>query len=232
MLYLVATPIGSIDEISQRALDILSRCENIICESTKEASTFLKAHNIAQRKFHVLNEHSQASDLLPLVTLCEQHDVALVSDSGTPGFCDPGADLVALCRRKNIPVRSILGCSALMGLLSLSSVKLTQFVFVGFLAAETEKRKTELKNLQRENRAMVLMDTPYRQMKLLTEISEAFPQRRLLLTQNLSQETEMTYEGRAADILVQIQQQQVQQLKAEFMILIYPADQIKGEHHR
>jgi 16S rRNA (cytidine1402-2'-O)-methyltransferase len=226
MLYLVATPIGDINEISKRALDILTRCENIICESTKEASTFLKAHNITQRKFHLLNEHSQASDLTPLVTLCEQYDVALVSDSGTPGFCDPGADLVAMCRRKKIPIHSVLGCSALMGLLSLSSVKLNQFVFVGFLAAENEKRKTELRNLQKENRAMVLMDTPYRQMKLLAEISETLPQRRLLLTQNLSQEIEMTFEGFASEILEQIHMQLAPQIKAEFMILVYPADKL------
>lgn len=228
MLYLVATPIGDQNEISKRALEILSRCENVICESTKEASTFLKFHQITQRKFHLLNEHSTPEDLLPLVELCMREDVALVSDSGTPGFCDPGADLVAKCRQKKIPIKSILGCSSLMGLLSLSSRKLEQFVFVGFLPAETEKRKAALKNLQKEHRALVLMDTPYRQMKLLAEISENLPKRTILLTQNLSQDTEKTYEGLASSVVQQIQNEKVQQLKAEFMILVYPADESKG----
>ncbi len=228
MLYLVATPIGDQNEISKRGLEILSRCENIICESTKEASTFLKSQGISQRKFHLLNEHSTPEDLLPLVKLCSNQDVALVSDSGTPGFCDPGADLVAKCRAQGIAIKSILGCSALMGLLSLSSRRIDQFVFMGFLPAESEKRKASLKNLQKEHRAIVLMDTPYRQMKLLSEIGETLPLRTLLLTQNLSQETERTYEGRGPQVIQQIQNEKVQQLKAEFMILIYPADEFKG----
>lgn len=222
MLYLVATPIGDKNEISKRALDILAQCENIICESTKEASTFLKFHQITGKKYHLLNEHSTAEDLPALVSLCEMQDVALVSDSGTPGFCDPGTDLVALCRSRQIPVKSVLGCSSLMGLLSLSSVKITQFVFIGFLNAETEKRKTELKALQKESRAMVFMDTPYRQMKLLADLAAAFPRRRLLLTQNLSDSTERTYEGTATEVALAVQSEAAPQLKAEFMILLYP----------
>lgn len=227
MLYLVATPIGDLNEISQRALDILRKCENIICESTKETSTLLKAHQIGQRKYHLLNEHSKPEDLSPLVDLCAANDVALVSDSGTPGFCDPGSALVAECRSKNISVKSVLGCSSLMGLLSLSSHRLGQFVFIGFLPAETEKRKAELKKLQREPRTMVLMDTPYRQMKLLSEIADFFPLRSLLLTQNLSQPNEKTYEGPAREVLRQIENETIPQLKAEFMILLYPANDFK-----
>ncbi len=218
MLYLVATPIGDSSEISLRALEILQRCPLIICESTKEASKFLRAHGINGKKYEILDEHSTIEDIKSLVPLCEQQDVALVTDCGTPGFCDPGADLVKLCRQKKIPVKSVLGASSLMGLLSLSGERLDEFIFRGFLPAETEARQKALRDLKSEKRALIIMDTPYRLKKTLNDMKEHFSQRKFLLTLNLSQEDECVLDGSIDKILSALPYE-----KAEFMLLIYPS---------
>ncbi len=218
MLYVVATPIGDVNEISQRALEILRTCDVVICESTKEASKLLRAHGISGKTYEVLDEHSTAEDKAALVPLCAEKTVALVSDCGTPGFCDPGADLVRLCRQKNIPVKSALGASALMGLLSLSGQRIDEFVFRGFLPAENEARARALKELTKEKRAIILMDTPYRLKKTLGDMKDHFSQRRFLLTLNLSQEDETVLEGTIDKVISGLRLE-----KAEFMLLIYPA---------
>ncbi|MNK80757.1 Ribosomal RNA small subunit methyltransferase I [compost metagenome] len=217
MLYLVATPIGDTNEISVRALDILREADIIICESTKEASKLLRSHGISGKKYEVLDEHSTPEDKAALVPLCANNKVALVTDCGTPGFCDPGADLVRLCRNKNVAVKSVLGPSALMGLLSLSGRRLDEFVFRGFLPAENEARAKALKDLTRENRAIILMDTPYRLKKTLSDMKEHFSNRKFLLTINLSQDDETVFDGTIDMILEHLKFD-----KAEFMLLIYP----------
>ncbi len=217
MLYIVATPIGETNEISQLALDILRESELIICESTKETSRLLRAHGITGKTYEVLNEHSTIEDKLHLAGLCASKTVALVSDCGTPGFCDPGADVVGLCRKQKIQVRSVLGPSSLMGLLSLSSQRPDQFVCRGFLPAETESRQKELRQLAKEARAIVIMDTPYRLKKTLKDMEDHFAKRSFLLALNLSQKDEAILEGSIQKI-----QSQLTFDKAEFMLLVYP----------
>lgn len=217
MLHIVATPIGETREISQRALDVLSAAEVIICESTKEASKLLRHFGITGKTFEVLNEHTTKEELLSLVPLCAEKKVALVSDCGTPGFCDPGADLIGLCRQKGIEVKSVLGPSALMGLLSLCGERIDEFVFRGFLPAETEARKKALKELTKEKRAVILMDTPYRLKKILQDMKENFPQRKMLMVMNLSQESEISIEGTIEQIIKKNPHD-----KAEFMLMLYP----------
>lgn len=216
MLYILATPIGDTNEITLRALEILKSTENIICESTKETSKLLKTHGISGKSYHVLDEHSQTDDIENLLQLCKTKDVALVSDCGTPVFCDPGSVLIQKCRQNKIVVKSVLGASSLMGLLSLSSQKITQFVFRGFLSAESEQRKKDWLDLKKETRAIVLMDTPYRMTKMIDELKLHFPQRKALIAMNLSSENELVLEDR-----IELLAQQVPKEKAEFMILIY-----------
>ncbi len=100
MLYVVATPIGVKTDISAHAVEVLTACTAIIGEEHKNTSRFLKFSGVPQKEIYVLNEHTRPGDLQELVELAQGQDVALVSDCGTPGFCDPGADLVKLCRQK------------------------------------------------------------------------------------------------------------------------------------
>jgi 16S rRNA (cytidine1402-2'-O)-methyltransferase len=106
---LVATPIGHPQDLSIRALKILTECNVVICESTKETSKLLRAHGVAGKKYEVLDEDSKAEDLVPLLEMIEKQNCALVSDCGAPGFCDPGADLVRLARKEIIQLKLFLG---------------------------------------------------------------------------------------------------------------------------
>ncbi len=218
MLYIVATPIGDNTEITLRAIQILKDADIILCESTKETSKLLKQLDIKAKRYEVINEHSDAKDIEEALEFCKNHTVALVSDCGTPAFCDPGNDLIRLCRKNNVPIKTVLGASSLMGLLSLSSVRLSQFYFRGFLPAENEKRAQEWKRIKAENQAIIIMDTPYRLKKTVEETLQNFNSRNILLALNLTQEDECILEGRPAYVL-----QNLKHDKAEFMLLIYPA---------
>ena len=222
MLYVVATPIGDSQDISLKALEVLKAAEIIICEGTKETSKLLRAHGITGKRYEVLDEHTKHEDFPGLVELCQNHVCALVTDCGTPGFCDPGADLVGLCRGKNIPVKTILGASSLMGLISLSGRRIDEFVFRGFLSAETEQRERDLEALKLEKRAIVLMDTPYRLRKTLQDMKNHMQDRHFLLALNLSQESETIIEGKIDKVAGLCPFE-----KAEFMLLIYAAKKVK-----
>lgn len=216
MLTLVATPIGRLDEITLRSLEALKAADIIICESTKETSKLLKHLDIKAKRYEVLDEHSTSEDLNNLAELCQNQNVCLVSDCGTPAFCDPGNNLIGLCRKKNISIKSSLGASALMGLLSLSSERLKRFQFIGFVSAESVQREKEWQTLKKIKDAFVLMDTPYRLKKMLDECKSHLPERQMLLVLNLSQDNELVLEGSPKSVSAKVPFE-----KAEFMILIY-----------
>ena len=215
-LVVIATPIGHPKDISFRAVESLQAADVVIGEEFKEVSKLLKSLDIKGKPLEVLNEHSTPEDLQALLKICLEKNVALVSDCGTPGFCDPGAALIQLCRKHKVEVRSLPGASSLMGILSLSGERINQFVFRGFLPAENEARATEMKKLKTETRPIILMDTPYRLKKLLAELTEAMPQRRALLTCDLTQETELVIEGLVKDLSSKLIKE-----KAEFMLLLF-----------
>ena len=216
MLTLIATPIGRTDEITHRSLQLLKNADLIICESTKETSRLLKQYEIKAKKYLVLDEHSTAEDVAELTELCKEQNAVLVSDCGTPNFCDPGFQLIAACRKMKIPIQTSLGASSLMGLLSLSSERIYQFHFRGFIPADNVLREKEWQNLKKQKEAFVLMDTPYRLKKMLDECCQHLEDRKILLTLNLSQDNETVLEGPPSYV-----QKNNPFDKAEFMILVY-----------
>lgn len=216
MLTLIATPIGRTDEITLRALELLRNADVVICESTKEASKLLKVHDIKAKKYEVLDEHSGSDDVEELLALCREQNAVLVTDCGTPSFCDPGFQLVAACRKADIKVETALGPSSLMGLLSLASEKINQFYFRGFIPAENVAREKEWQTLKKNPQALVLMDTPYRLKKMLDECCLHIPERKILLTLDLTQQSETVLEGTPAQVRAALTAD-----KAEFMILVY-----------
>lgn len=215
MLHIVATPLGNPQDISLRALKLLTECDVVICESTKETSKLLRAHGVAGKKYEVLDEHSKAEDLVPLLEMIEKQNCVLVSDCGTPGFCDPGADLVRLARKKNYPIKIVPGPSALAALLSVVGAKTSEFLFVGFIPAETEAREKKWKLLVSEKRSFVLMDTPYRLTKILEEIDRNLSKSVCVIVLDVSLETENILVGPASQLLLKLRG-----LKAEFMIWV------------
>jgi 16S rRNA (cytidine1402-2'-O)-methyltransferase len=218
MLTLVATPIGRLDEITLRALEALKAADVIICESTKETSKLLKHLDIKAKKYEVLDEHSTPEDLKNLAEICQTSNACLVSDCGTPAFCDPGNNLIHLCRQKNIQVVSVLGASSLMGLLSLSSERIKRFQFIGFLPAENAAREKEWQAVKKIKEPFILMDTPYRLKKMIEECKSNLSDRKILLALNLSHEDETILEGSPKSVQAKLKFE-----KAEFMILVYSA---------
>lgn len=194
-LSVVATPIGNEKDFSQRALETLRAADLIIGEERKALRQILKAAGVRDKELDQLNEHSTAKDIEHFVNVCREKSVALVSDCGTPGFCDPGADLVDACYKAGVPVQAVPGASSLMVLLSLAGVRLDTFVFCGFLSAKKEKRQTEIRRLQKETRPLIVMETPYRCAGWLAEISEAFPDRFCVLGLSLTTPQERLWRG-------------------------------------
>jgi 16S rRNA (cytidine1402-2'-O)-methyltransferase len=216
-LKLVAVPIGHPGDITLRAIETLKEAEIVIGEERKEVSKLLKFLGITGKIMELLNEHSKDDDVNDLLEMCREKKVALVSDCGTPGFCDPGARLVALCRKNNIPVSPVPGASSLMCLLSMCGENMREFLFRGFLPAEREARGVALRELERERRPIILMDTPYRLSRLLSELAEKWPNRRALLGCDFTQETELIIEAPLAVI-----RDRIGDKKAEFILALFP----------
>lgn len=217
-LFVVATPIGHPKDITLRALEVLQKCPVIIGEEDRELSKFIKINKLEPKETHLLNEHSTQKDLTSLVNLCRSQNVALISDCGTPGFCDPGADLVNLARKENIPVTSLPGASSLTTALSLSGMRLDSFVFVGFLPQKTEDRQKALTLVAKEPRAQVLMDTPYRLEKLISELAQTMPNRYAFIGLDLTQSTESSHFGKLTELTSKVKDR-----KAEFVLILSPA---------
>lgn len=217
-LYIIATPIGNPLDISLRALETLRTVRVIIAEERRQTSTLLKFHNIlyAGKDLLLLNEHSTAQDLTDLVHICRFSDVALVSDCGTPGFCDPGADLVHLCREQQIKVTAIPGPSSMMAFLSLCGIQLSSFYFRGFIPAKKEDRMKALRQIASFPEAQILMDTPYRLSILLTQLNQFCPQRNATIGLDLTHPNEELLSGSVKNLCHLLQAK-----KSEFVLLLH-----------
>lgn len=173
-----------------RALEVLRGADLIIGEEMKVLRQILKSAAVQGRALDQLNEHSRPADIAHFVEACRSGNVALVSDCGTPGFCDPGAELVAACAAAGVEVRPVPGPSSLMTLLSVCGVRLERFLFYGFLPAKNETRAAALKDLRRETVPFVVMETPYRCSRFMADLAENFPGAQCVVGLNLTAEGE------------------------------------------
>ncbi len=219
MLHVVALPIGNLEDITLRAISLLKNADIIIGEERRELIPLLKHFevDIHSKDLEFLNEHSDKEDLLHLKNLCKERNVVLVSDCGTPVFCDPGSSLIALCRKENIAVKTAPGASSLMSLLSLSSQKISQFHFAGFLPREKDERMKEIKKLSQSKASFIVMDTPYRLKATINQLALVMPSRKALLGCDLTFEHELVLEDTLSKINSQIKDGD----KKEFIVLVY-----------
>ncbi len=219
-LTVVATPIGNMKDVSLRALEVFLEAELVIGEEKKETLRFMKAHKLTGKPVELLNEHSDKRDLEFLLGECKTKKVVLVSDCGTPGFCDPGADLVRECRKQNVSVTSAPGASSLMCFLSLCGKRLDQFLFRGFISPKTEERAKQLAELKKSKYPVIIMDTPYRMLKLLRDVKDILPKSKIQLGMNFTQETEAFLEGTPTEVYKLVASWPKEQQKCEFLMLI------------
>jgi len=216
-LFIVATPIGNMADITLRALEVLRSVDCVICEEMREGSTLLKKLGVAPKELIALNEHNeqeQAADIV--VRLFNKQDLALISDCGTPVFADPGHYLIQQVADVGIPVVPIPGPSSLMAALSLLDFNMTRFVFGGFLPREAELRRRELMRMRGLGMPVVLMDTPYRLGSLLDDVHKTFGKgQQIVLACDLTLPGEKIYRGSVGEV-----RQQVGPRKAEFILIV------------
>lgn len=214
-LFVVATPIGHPKDITQRAVELIQSCDLVIGEEPSQLDRLINKLKIEKNERESLNEHSTPKEIEALATQCLEKKVVLVSDCGTPGFCDPGAELINQVLKKGGEVKPVPGASSLMALLSCSPIHLKTFHFEGFIPQESEARKQRLEQLRSQKSPIVLMDTPYRFQKVLEELREYFPQRQVLLGLNLTTQEERFYFGSLNKLPQDLPK------KAEFLALVY-----------
>ncbi|HNQ12414.1 MAG TPA: 16S rRNA (cytidine(1402)-2'-O)-methyltransferase [Bacteroidia bacterium] len=170
-LFIVATPIGNLEDITFRALRVLKEVDQILAEDTRTSSVLLKHYNISAKAvpYHNFNEHKSIAHIIR--QLKNGMQMALISDAGTPSISDPGFLLVRACVEENIPVECLPGASALIPALVVSGFPSDAFVFEGFLPHK-KGRQTKLKMIAQEERTVVLYESPHRLLKTLEQLKE------------------------------------------------------------
>jgi len=217
-LYLVATPIGNLDDMTFRAIETLKNVDIVVYEERKEGSRLLRHFGI-EKPVESLNEHNEAaSTFIILDHLKNGKSVAIVSDCGTPVFSDPGQLLVRKAVDAGIKVVPIPGASSLMPALTVSGFSIDQFVFYGWLSPKRPRRVIELQQLRRELRTIILMDTPYRLVPLMKDISEVFgTTRRVCVAFDLTMPDEEIFHGTAPQLAAKFEKED---RKGEFVLVI------------
>ncbi len=199
-LYIVSTPIGHVDDITLRALEILKKADMIVCEEIKPAARLLHEHRVS-KDLTELNEHNEAeASAEVLEALKEGKSVALISDAGTPLLADPGEVLVHLAIENRVPIKAVPGASSVLAGLVCSGLPTRQFIFAGFLSREPSERLREFGELAREKRTVVLLETPYRLKPLLEAAAEVMPERRAFLGCKLTTSFETMHHGTMAEL--------------------------------
>ena len=217
-LYLVATPIGNLDDMTFRAVETLKNVDIVVYEERKEGSRLLRHYGI-EKPVESLNEHNEAaSTFIILEHLKNGKNVAVVSDCGTPVFSDPGQLLVRKAVEEGITIVPIPGASSLMPALTVSGFSIDQFVYYGWLSPKRPRRLVELQQLRRELRTIILMDTPYRLVALMKDISEVFgTTRRICVAFDLTMPDEEIFHGTAPQLAAKFEKED---RKGEFVLVI------------
>ena len=217
-LYIVATPIGNLGDITLRAVDILQRCDGVACEDTRVTGKLLKHLGISKPLWRY-DDHSEHRDRTRLVDSMRTRAVALVSDAGTPMISDPGYRLVNDCRADGIPVTAIPGaCAAVTGV-ALSGLPNDRFLFAGFLPSKDKARREVLEELGAVETTLVFYETAPRLTKSLAAIEKLLPNREVAVARELTKLHEDVRRGLPSGLLAFYE---ANPAKGEIVLLIGP----------
>ena len=216
-LYIVPTPIGNLDDITLRAVDVLREVDFILAEDTRTTSFLLRHLGIEKKlhSHHKFNEHATVE--LVAGSIAAGRNAALVSDAGTPGISDPGFLLVRTCVEAGIEVETLPGATALVPALVQSGFPCDRFCFEGFLPQKKGRAK-QLQSLADEERTMIVYESPYRVVKCLEQFAEVFgSERRVSVSRELTKKFEQTVRGTVAEVLEHFR---TTEPKGEFVIVL------------
>ncbi len=223
-LYLVATPIGNLEDITLRALRVLKGVELIACEDTRQTQKLLHHYGITTRtvSYHEHNEMTRAAELI--VDLEQGTRIALVTDAGMPGISDPGFRLITLAIRHRVPVVPIPGASAYLAALVASGLPTDSFRFSGFLPAKRGERRTVLESIKASPRTQVFYEAPHRVVETVGDIVEVLePERHIVIAREVTKLHEEFLRGRAAEVLETLKSRG--EVKGEITLLIGKAEE-------
>ncbi len=224
MLYLVATPIGNLKDISIRALETLENADYIFCEDTRVSGKLLKHYNI-KSKLDSYHEHSSKSKLDEILALLKENKtIAYLSDAGMPCISDPGKELVKLAIEHHIDYTIIPGASAVVSAYAISNIDYNKFSFVGFL--DRNKFKEELSELKNIKYPIIIYEAPHRIAKLLNEILNILGDRKITIAREITKLHESFLHGKVSQILAH---EEVKKPKGEFVLVIEGNNQIEED---
>jgi 16S rRNA (cytidine1402-2'-O)-methyltransferase len=201
ILYIVATPIGNLEDITLRALRVLKEVDVIAAEDTRHTQILLSHHDIHTplTSYHEHNEKTKAQDLV--TRLARGQNIALVSDAGTPTISDPGFRLVVQAIRGGVRIIPVPGASALTAVLSATGLPTDRFVFEGFLPAKKRQRRERLQTLRHETRTLILYEAPHRLKDALDDIHELLGNREAVLAREVSKVHEEFLRGPVSELI-------------------------------
>ena len=186
-LYLVATPIGNLADLSERAIKVLSEVDFIAAEDTRNSQKLLSVLGISKPMVSYFEHNKRERGEQIIERLQSGESCALVTDAGTPAVSDPGADLVVLCAERGVRVTSIPGCCAAITALTLSALPTGRFTFEGFLSTNKAERREHLADLKTEKRTMILHEAPHKLRNTLQDLADAFGgERRIAICRELT----------------------------------------------
>lgn len=220
-LYLVATPIGNLEDITLRALRVLRECDVVAAEDTRHTGQLLKHFEISKPllSYFAFNEAKRSEEIIERLRRGEK--VALVTDAGSPGISDPGERVVRAARAAGLRVEPVPGPCALVAALTASGLPTDEFHFVGFLPHKSGQRRNRLEALRALDGTLVFYESPYRIAKLLGELNDTFPDRTVVLARELTKKFEEFLRGTPAELLALTAKKA---MKGEFVVLVGAPD--------
>ncbi len=220
-LYLVATPIGNLEDMTLRALRALRECDVVAAEDTRRTGQLLKHFGISKPllSYFQFNEARRSEEIIERLKRGEK--VALVTDAGSPGISDPGERVVKAAIAAGLRVEPVPGACALVAGLTASGLPTGEFHFVGFLPHKSGQRRNALEALKSVSGTLVFYESPYRIEKLLGELTEVYPERQVVLARELTKKFEEFLRGTPAELLEIARKRS---LKGEFVVLVGPGD--------
>ncbi|MFA4844342.1 MAG: 16S rRNA (cytidine(1402)-2'-O)-methyltransferase [Candidatus Margulisiibacteriota bacterium] len=217
ILYVVATPIGNLEDITFRAVRVLSEVDLIAAEDTRQTKILLNKYNITTRltSYHKFNIKTKTGEIIEAVL--SGRNVALVSDAGMPGISDPGYELVRGAVEAGIRVEPIPGASAAITALAVSGLPTDRFIFHGFLPKKPGKKRKALERLKATGVTVIMYESPFRLVKTLTDIRTVFGDRPLAVCRELTKKFEEIKRGKTSEVLAHFQAKVV---KGEIVIVV------------
>lgn len=217
-LFIVATPIGNLDDITFRAVNTLKEADVIACEDTRHTQILLTHLGITGKRLIACHSHNEEVSSHGIVSLLEQGlNVAYCSDAGTPGVSDPGSRVVRAAREAGFDIVPIPGASASVTLISASGLAGKTFTFEGFLSPKSGRRKKRLEELLSRDEAFIVYESPYRIIKTLEEIKDLAPERKIVLGRELTKTFEQFITGTAEEVISKLTT-----IKGEFAFVVLP----------